>query len=175
VWTGVSAVAALLLALAGALKARDPDGTVRAMRAVGLPVGPWWVRLGAVAEAALGLTALIVGGALMAAVAASYTAFAGFVMVSRRVPEAASCGCLGSRGSRPSVRHVVFDLAMAAGCILAAATSPPSLVHLIATRPAWGVPVALVVVTGTCLAAQVLSDARARDPREATSREVAPL
>ena len=75
--TGPALVAAALLALAGAQKLVDPTMTVGALRALRLPSSPWLVRLGSAAELALGVAAIVVGGAaLWWAVAASYLAFA---------------------------------------------------------------------------------------------------
>lgn len=166
-WAGVLAVASLLLVAAGLVKIADPGGTVEVLTALGLPVGATAVRLGAGAEALVGGAALVLTGPLWAgAVALSYVGFAAVVTASRRNPGAADCGCFGRRGAPPSLRHAVVDLAVAAGCVLAAVTGAPSTAHLLVHNPRWGVPFAAVVVVGAALGSLVLSNPALR-PSEA--------
>ncbi len=114
-------VAALLLVAAGAAKAVDPTMTVGALRALGLPSAPLLVRAGALAEAVIGVLAVVVGGALWwSLVAASYLAFAAFVVLAMRSGSmVGSCGCFGREETPPHAVHVVLDLALA-GLVAAA-------------------------------------------------------
>jgi hypothetical protein len=115
--------ASLLLLLAGAQKVVDPTMTVGALRAMGLPAPPWLVRGGAALELGVGSTAIAVGGVVpWALVAASYSAFAVFVVVAlRRGTAIGSCGCFGREDTPPHPIHVGLDLALA--CVAAAATT----------------------------------------------------
>ena len=108
-------VAAAVLAYAGGAKLLDPTMAVGAMRAMGLPSAPWLVRLGAAAELALGVAAVVVGGAaLWALVAASYVAFAAFVAVALASGRPlGSCGCFGREDTPPTVVHLAGNLAAA--------------------------------------------------------------
>lgn len=122
--SAVLLVASLLLVGAGVAKAVRPGDTWRALARAGLPVGrgPSVVRVGASAEAAVGVTALLVGGPVPGAmVSLSYVAFAVFISVALgRGWALASCGCFGEPDSPPTVAHVVLDAILAAGAALAA-------------------------------------------------------
>jgi hypothetical protein len=126
---GIYLVAAGLLALAGVAKALRPADTARALvilaaggraaRAVTLPRLVWVVRVAAAAEGALGIVGLAYPHAVVAAlVAASYVAFAAFVLYARAQGGAlATCGCFGSPDTPPTVLHAVIDACLAAGAI----------------------------------------------------------
>lgn len=120
--------AAALLVVAGAQKARDPQPLVRAGRSVGLPVPRAAVRCAALAELAVGLAALVDGSRPSAvAVAVSYAAFTGFVLLARaRGGVLASCGCFGRADTPPTVLHAVVTGALA----VAAATGAPGPVPI---------------------------------------------
>jgi hypothetical protein len=109
-------VAAGVLAYAGAAKVLDPTMTAGALRAMGLPVPRWLVRVGAGAEVALAVAAVVWGGGLLwALVGVSYTLFAGFVvfaLVSGR--PIGSCGCFGRVDIPPTWLHVVVNCALGA-------------------------------------------------------------
>jgi len=111
--------AAAVLAYAGGAKLLDPTMTVGALRAMGLPARPWLVRLGAAAELALGVAAVVAGGAVLwGLVAASYVAFALFVAVALATGRPiGSCGCFGRSDTPPSIGHVALTAlaALAAG------------------------------------------------------------
>jgi hypothetical protein len=113
--TGPALTAALLLAFAGAAKAVDPVMTVGALRTLGLPSSRTWVRMGAAAELLVGLLAAAVGWAwVWWLVAASYLAFAAFVVAALRAGTmVGSCGCLGREDTPPHPVHVVVDVALA--------------------------------------------------------------
>lgn len=121
--TGPAVVAATLLVVAGATKAVDPANTVGALRALRLPASPAAVRAGAVGEAALGAAAVVVGGTVWwSLVAASYAAFASFVVAALRAGTMiGSCGCFGHEDTPPHPLHVVLDVVAVAVAAAAAA------------------------------------------------------
>jgi hypothetical protein len=123
--------AALLLLGAGAAKAADPTRTAGALAVRGWPSSPALVRTGAVAEAALGAAALVVGGPVVAAlVAASYVAFTAFVISALRadVP-VGTCGCFGRPDTPPRVLHAVIDAVLALGAVAGAIVGVEPLVE----------------------------------------------
>jgi hypothetical protein len=107
-------VAAGLLALAGGMKLVDPTMTVGALRHMGLPSGRRLVRLGSVAELALGTSAIVAGGAaLWGLVALSYTAFTVFVVVALATGRPiGSCGCFGRVDTPPVWWHAAWVVAL---------------------------------------------------------------
>ena len=113
--TGPALAVAALLALAGAQKVLDPTMTVGALRALRLPSSPVMVRVGAVAELAVGVLAIGVGGVVVwTLVAASYLAFAVFVVTAlRRGTMLGSCGCFGREDTPPHWSHVGLNLLLA--------------------------------------------------------------
>lgn len=127
--TGPAIVAAALLALAGAQKLLDPTMTVGALRALRLPASPVLVRLGSAAELVLGVAAVAIGGpVLWWAVAASYVAFAAFVVAALRSGTMiGTCGCFGREETPPHPTHVVLNGALAAVAVAAARTSSTPL------------------------------------------------
>jgi hypothetical protein len=142
---GPLAAMAGLLALGGALKVRRPGPTVNALRAVGLPVGDAAVRVGAVAELAIGVGTLVADSPVFPALLAlSYAAFTVFVLVAlaRHTP-LDSCGCFGEPDTPPTALHVLVT-AGAAGVGIAAAVSDESLADVFAEQAWAGVPLALL-------------------------------
>lgn len=135
--------ASLLLFAAGGAKVADPTRTAGALAALGWVVPPAVVRLGALAEAALGAAGVVMGGPAVAAlVALSYAGFAGFVALALRSgTPVGTCGCFGRADTPPRAAHVVADLALAAGAAVAAATDPVPLVD--APGTAWPLAAAL--------------------------------
>ena len=130
---GPFAIAALLLVIAGVLKALRPHDTAVALQMMRLPVSDTPVRAGGLAEALLGVAALVTVDAVIAAlVAISYAGFCCFVVCAlvRRLP-IASCGCFGRVETPPSRLHVAIGLgacAAAIGMALDAAVSPLEVV-----------------------------------------------
>jgi len=109
-------VAAALLGAGGASKIVRPATTARALGTMGLPSSTALVRAGAGAELAVAAGALAGGGRLFAGlVAASYLAFAIFVLVALRggVP-LSSCGCFGVADTPPTAVHVGINVAATA-------------------------------------------------------------
>ncbi len=157
--------ACALLAAAGLAKAVRPADTALAL---GTLVGPGArtgggerpsrsarlrrvVRLGAGAEAALGVAGLVLPRAGVAAgVAASYAGFCVFVLYARRRGGVlATCGCFGSLDTPPTGLHALLDAFFALAAAWVALRAPTGwtgswLVH----QPWSGVP--LVLVAGTC-------------------------
>jgi hypothetical protein len=149
--TGPALVAAALLALAGAQKVVDPTMTVGALRALGLPSAPWLVRLGSVLELALGVAAIVLGGAwLWWGVALSYALFAWFVVAAlRRGTMLGSCGCFGREETPPHPSHVVLNVALGAIAGATAVAAPGAPLEALLDHPAEGI--AVVALTGVSL------------------------
>jgi hypothetical protein len=145
----------------------DPVNTVGALRALRLPASPLLVRVGAAAEATVGAAAALIGGSVWwALVAASYVAFAAFVVAALRAGTMiGSCGCFGHEDTPPHPVHVVLDLVLAG---VAAAAAAQGLVPAteIADDPGRGI----VVVALSALALYLLYGAFVDLPRAAARR-----
>jgi hypothetical protein len=152
VLAGPFAIAAVVLALGGALKALEPGDTAHALRTLGFPVGRSAVRVGGAVEAVLATAALVTGmSVLVGLVAISYMAFAGVVVVALRSGRPiSSCGCFGKVDTPPSWVHIGVDLASAgvAGAAAFAATNEIALPDVLADQPLAGVPFLLLVAVG---------------------------
>ena len=169
VLTGPALTAALLLVVAGATKAVDPAMTSGALRALGLPSSKTLVRAGAAAELLLGLLAVTAGwAAVWWLVAASYLAFATFVMAALRAGTMlGTCGCFGREDTPPHPLHVVVDVALAATAAVAAVRDVGAPLDAIADAPGEGLAVAgLSVLAVVLLYAAIVDLPRAlRRPR----------
>ncbi len=166
---GLYLIAAALLVAAGIAKAVRPDDTARAVSAL-LPRGcapsqrrlRGAVRAGALAEAMLGLVALVVPRPVTAAlVALSYALFAIVVAFARmRGGPLATCGCFG-RPDTPATRlHVAVNLALAGAAAVVAAAGVPnggSIATLLAHQPWAGLPLLFVSAVGLWLTFLALS------------------
>ena len=143
VLAGPYAAAAVLLVVAGLSKLRRPRDTARALTLLGLPVHDRTVRLIGAGEIALGTTALLVDGLVIAAlVAVAYAVFAAVVALALvRGGPLSSCGCFGRPDTPPTRLHLVLNLA-AAGV---AATVPAPLAAVMADDTARAVPFAALV------------------------------
>lgn len=151
---GPFTIAALLLVVAGASKMIAPGDTSTAVRGLGISLGPMAVRVGAAAEASIGVYAAIAGDRFSGAlVACSYLAFATFVAVAlaRHLP-IATCGCFGKADTPPSAAHVGLNLAAAAAAIAVIADPGVGLPDAVARQPLNGVPYLLLVAAGSVLA-----------------------
>jgi hypothetical protein len=139
--------AAALLVLAGAQKVLDPKPLVRAARSVRLPVGPHLIRVVALAEAGVGVWALLDGSrAASLAVGASYLAFTVFVLLARsRGGVLASCGCFGKADTPPTTAHVVVTGLAALAAITGAPGALPLTVTAVVTTAAVAVTAYLVL------------------------------
>ena len=163
---GLYLIAAGLLVAAGIAKAARPDDTARAMAAL-LPGSPppgllrTIVRVGALAEAALGAVALAFPRPATAAlVALSYAGFLGVVAYARRRGgPLATCGCFGRPDTPPTALHLLVDLVLAAAAAAVAAGAPSggTLVTQLAHQPWAGFPLLFVSAVGLWLTALALS------------------
>lgn len=142
--TGPALAIAALLALAGAQKVLDPTMTVGALRAMRLPASPLLVRVGAGAELALGVLAIGVGGAVTwSLVAASYVAFAAFVVAAlRHGTMIGSCGCFGREDTPPHWSHVALNLVLAGVALALAGQGDGAPYDALADEPGRGAVVA---------------------------------
>lgn len=166
---GIFLVAAGLLAAAGVAKSARPGDTARALAELsrrgerrGLPMSLLSpaVRLLAGLEAVIGLAALVYPNRVLAAlVAASYLAFAGFVLYARaKGGVLATCGCFGSPDTPPTVLHAVVDLGLCAGGVgVAVAGVSGTIGAVLADQPYHGVPLVVASVLTAGLAFAVLS------------------
>jgi len=107
----VAAITLMLLGASGIAKVVDPDPTVGALRAAGLPSSRLLSRTLGVVEliaAALGLAG-DAGGALIPAVFL-YAGFTLFTLAAIRgqIP-VQSCGCFGREDTPPSLIHVIYN------------------------------------------------------------------
>jgi hypothetical protein len=151
---GPFAIAALLLVAGGIAKAVAPRDTANALRQIGLPGALPLVRLGGVAEAAIGVVAIATADRIAASlVAASYLAFAGFVAVAlHRGTPIATCGCFGRADTPPSVVHLAVNVAAAAAALAVIVDPGDGFGDVVGAQPLAGVPFVLLVVVGVYLA-----------------------
>jgi hypothetical protein len=154
--------AALLLVVAGALKAHDPGDFATALaRATRWSPGAARavVRIGAVAELSVGVAAIVHPGPVRAAlVAVSYLAFTVYVIWLRATGgPLATCGCFGAVDTPPTLAHVAVDATLAAAALVATEVDGTWLPALLAEEPGSGVPLLLAAVTVAVLAYGVLS------------------
>jgi Methylamine utilisation protein MauE len=167
---GLYLVACTLLVVAGTAKAVRPAETARALADI-VPVSQRAMRLvvrtGSIAEAGLGLVALLSPRPVSAGlVALSYAVFAGFVAYARiRGRAIASCGCFGTPDTPATWVHVVVDVGLAVAALCVAIAAPTgSLLSLLARQPGHGLP--LIVISALCawltyLSIAVLADLQA--------------
>ena len=141
-------VSAALLVVAGGAKVLDPLPLMRALMSVGLPFGRPLVRGVAAVEVVVGLLAIATGSApAAAAVAVSYAAFTGFVLLAlARGGVLASCGCFGKADTPPTRTHAAVTAALAAVAGLVALRPLGPLPDLLGGSPWNGVP--LLLTTG---------------------------
>jgi hypothetical protein len=163
---GLYLVAAGLLCVAGVAKAARPDDTARAVAALvpgrtPLPMVRWVVRLGALAEAALGVVAVLFPRpAIAVLVALSYGGFFSFVAYARwRGGPLATCGCFGRPDTPPTALHLLIDLVLAAAAVViaAGARGDTTLGSQLAHQPGGGLPLLFVSAVGLWLTALALS------------------
>jgi len=123
---GLVFAAAVLLGVAGTAKASRPAATRVALRTAGLPSSAPAARALGLAEVAIAVVVLVVGGRLGGAlVALAYAGFAGFSVVLRRRRGDVSCGCFG-RGDTPVTGlHLWLNLALAAAGVAVAVDPDP--------------------------------------------------
>lgn len=151
--SGPFAIAAALLAAAGAAKVIDPSMTAGALRRAGLRVPDAAVRAGAFVELALGAAALAVAHPLLAAaVALSYAGFAAFVAWALATDRpVGTCGCFGRADTPPSAIHVATNVALAGVAAVVAIGGGVDVIGVVADQPLAGVPFVLWVGLGSWL------------------------
>ena len=138
-----------VLAAAGVAKIYRPDYTARALAVAGLPSHRRVVRIGAGAELAVAVLAVVRPGPISGAlVAVAYAGFAGFVGVALwRGWPLSSCGCFGRPDSRPGYLHLVLNLGASVSAVWWAATAPSRIGLLFSAHQPWhGGPLVLVSV-----------------------------
>ncbi|HUE07971.1 MAG TPA: MauE/DoxX family redox-associated membrane protein [Acidimicrobiales bacterium] len=167
---GIFFVGCGLLVLAGVAKAVRPNETARALilllpgsnqRSPSYNVTRQAVRVGALLEAGLGMSALLFPRTVTAAlVAVSYTVFACITAFARRQGGALStCGCFGRPDTPSTGLHVVINMVFVATAV-ALALQPPhytTLVSLLENQPWDGVPLLLASGVGVWLTYLALS------------------
>jgi hypothetical protein len=151
VLSGPYALLALLLVAAGAAEVVRPQPIVRGLRGLGLPMDKWLVRLGAIGECILGVSALLSSSRPVAVlVAFSFLGFAAFVVAALQRPgRVSSCGCFGAEESPPSPLHLIIDLVLFGFAVAAVVDRPLPLRLFVVRHPAMSVPFLAFV----CLAA----------------------
>jgi len=166
---GIYLVAVGLLGFAGAAKFARPGDTARALaelsghgnrRGVPMRILSPGVRVLAGLEALLGVGALVFPiRPLAALVAASYLAFAGFVLYARaKGGVLATCGCFGSPDTPPTVLHAVIDLGLCAGAVgIAIAGVSGTIGGVLAHQPYHAVPLVVASALTAGLTFAVLS------------------
>jgi hypothetical protein len=156
---GPVAVAALVLAVGGAYKLRDPGPTATMLATLGLPGSFGVVRLVGGVEVVAGLATFLAGGPVATGVVAAL--FLAFALITLRLVRlgdaAASCGCFGRLSSRPSPIHVGVDAIAALVAGAGAVTGTPGFVQLRPDLPAAGLPQLLLVAVGTWLVVVTLT------------------
>lgn len=158
--------AALLLAIAGVQKLRDPDSLSRALRLARLPSGANVVRCLAAIEVVAAIGATVVHHRLVPlVVAALYLSFAVFVTsaLARGLP-IESCGCFGRADARPSAAHVALDAFAATIAVFVSIDDVEPVRALIADHPVEGVAVLTACAVVAALAAAWLRGTRPSAP-----------
>jgi hypothetical protein len=149
--------------MAGAAKFRRPADTARALSmATSLPLRAILVgvRWGALAEAGLGVVAVIVPGPVPAGlVAASYAGFAAFIVRIRATGgPLATCGCFGTPDTPATGLHAFLDAAISACAVAVAAAGHHGIIgSVLAHQPLHGVPLVLASGVSTWLAVLTMS------------------
>jgi hypothetical protein len=166
------AIFAVVLAVGGVFKLRDPEPTARMLAAFGLPASTGMARAVGLVELVAATAAVVLGGRV--AGGALLLCFGVFAVLMGRLLQlgdaAASCGCFGRLSARPSPLHLAVDLAGASVGVLALITAPASFFDVRGTLDAGGLLEAgyillaawLVVVIMTVLADTM--DATRRGP-----------
>jgi hypothetical protein len=154
--------AALLLAIAGVQKLRDPYSLARALRLAKLPDSIGLVRGLAAFEIAAAVSAVVIHHRVVPlVVAALYLSFAVFVTsaLARGLP-IESCGCFGRADAKPSAAHVALDAFAAAIAVLVAVDDGEPVRILISDHPLEGIAVLVLCAALAALAAAWLRRSR---------------
>lgn len=146
-------IAAILLIVAGVAKVRSPASTVGAFKTMGLPASIGTVRALGAGECLLGVAALAVPNAVVAAgVGVVYLGFAVTIAHALRssVP-LRSCGCFGSKDTPPTRFHLAINVVGAVAGGLAAAVGTSNAWALLIGSPAYGVPLVAAALAACAL------------------------
>lgn len=167
---GLFFIASGLLVLAGIAKAFRPEDTARALlefvpgrlsRIASLRAARLVVRVGAIAEAAIGACALLWPRPVTAAlVACSYALFAVVVLYARLHGGALStCGCFGRPDTPATWLHVAVNVLLTAAAVTIGvrASSDATTVSSLSHQPWAGVPLLFVSAVGLYLTYLALS------------------
>ncbi|MDQ6806002.1 MAG: hypothetical protein M3065_13790 [Actinomycetota bacterium] len=136
------AVAALVLAVAGAAKLRSPAGARHALAAAGLSVPSAAIRTIASVELALAALVLLAPGrAACALLAAMYAVLA---LVARILARGgAACGCFGGEGAPATVTHVGLSVVLVLVAAVGVAWPAHGIAWLLGSAPGIAAPLAL--------------------------------
>jgi hypothetical protein len=155
---GPFAIVALVLAVGGAFKVRDPAPTADMLGRLGLPRSRLLARGSGIIEIVVGLTAVVVGGRWSAAVVATlYLVFAAVTARLLHVAPSASCGCFGQLSSSASVVHVAANLVAAVVALVALLVGVDGFIELRGDQPAGGAAFAAMVAVGTWMFVMVIT------------------
>jgi hypothetical protein len=170
---GLFFIAAGLLVLAGLAKAIRPDDTARALVelvpgrltlcSASLSATRLVVRVGALAEAALGACAILWPRPVTTApVACSYALFTGVVLYARVHEGGAAlstCGCFGRPDTPATWLHVAINalLSVVAVAVALDASSSATIISALSPLPWAGVPLLFVSAVGLFLTYLALS------------------
>jgi len=139
--------AAVVLAVSGATKLRDPVPAAQALRTAGLRATTTSSRAIGVAEIGVAVSALVAPVRVTAiALALAYgalAAFAAFVMVRR---PGTDCGCFGTSSAPVGPAHLTIDVAAALVALGIAIAPLRSTIDVLADQPFAAAP--FVVLTG---------------------------
>lgn len=152
--TPLYAIAAIVLAVAGAAKLRSPRGAADALRQLGVPAGPAAVRGLAGAELLLAVACLLRPSAPSAVLLALvYLAFAAISTALAKTHSA--CGCFGEDQTPASPIQSVLSAAIAIIVLAAAVAGPHGMGWLLGRAPV-SAAVLAVAIAG-CAYAVVLA------------------
>jgi hypothetical protein len=154
----VLAIGAVLLVGSGGNKIFDTAPTRAALRAAELPATRTAVVTLGMFELVVGLSALAIPGASAPlAVAATYLGFTAFVVYAlRRNIPIRSCGCFGKTDTPPSRAHVIVNVAIAVGAVVAAGS--PRLLDRVMAEPTSGAVLVLMTGIGAYLLYLILAE-----------------
>ena len=164
------AISALVMVAAGAAKFVRPRPTAIALRSVGLRVPVVVIRGFSLFELIVAGDSLVENSVWSRAVlAASYLGLGGFIAVAlvRGLP-LASCGCFGEPDTPPTVAHLVLNLGLACGALMALSDDAPAPGSVLVRTPGAGAvaTIGVAVATACCILvlttlARVTAEARA--------------
>jgi hypothetical protein len=177
---GPLAVAALVLAVGGAFKLRDPRPTRDMFAAVGVRsrgARRVFALASGLIEVILGIATFLLGGWPLAfATAAAFAVFALLALRLVHTASAASCGCFGRHSGRTTGVHVAVDVGVAILALAAGIADAPGFLDVRNELPGNGFVFAGLAAIGAWLVVAALTvlpdalDATRRTPRPATVR-----